>query len=131
MGHARGVPGWRDLSNSGTMSGVITATTTSASGALNWTSYQTYSICSQDGWLTNSDPYFGIGGSIKVSTFGNATRQTMSFTMSGGFVLTNAPGTPNGRVSCYNSGVIMRWDDLTGWSNSGSLSCSNGVTFKY
>ena len=38
--------------------------------------------------------------------------------------------TPNGRVSCYNSGVLLQYDDLTGCSNLGTLSCSNGVSFK-
>jgi hypothetical protein len=97
------------------------------SGTLNWTSYSSFVDCSEGGWVTNSDPYLTGGGTIRI----NDTRMTMNITMGGGLVMTNAPGTPRGRSDCHFSGVLFQWDTLTGWSNSGSVVCQPGGTFKY
>ena len=116
---------------SATLSGTITSNTNSSSGSLRWDGYQSFSDCTEGGWVTNSNPYMSTGGSIRISTTGNSSRTTMTLTMGGGFVMTNAPGRAAGRLVCANSGVILQWDELTGWSNSGSLSCDNGLSFKY
>lgn len=114
-----------------TMSGTVTASTTSAQAAFRWDSFQTMVDCSRDGWVTNSNPYLSAGGTIRTTTTSSSSRTVITLTLGGGFVMTNAPGTPAGRLVCANSGVILQWDDLTGWSNSGTLTCDNGLTLKY
>lgn len=52
--------------------------------------------------------------------------------MSGGFRLTNAPGTPAGQATCAFNGMILQWDDITGnWANSGSVDCLPGGSFRF
>ena len=120
-------------SMSATLSGTIStsANGSSSSGNFRWDGFQTYSDCTENGWVTNSNPYMSTGGTIRTTTSGNSSRMTMTLTMGGGFVMSNAPGRPTGRIACANSGVILQWDELTGWSNSGSLSCDNGLSFRY
>jgi hypothetical protein len=124
-------PGGGSQSISATLSGTISVSTNSSSGNFRWDGFQTYSDCTENGWVTNSNPYMNSGGTIRTTTSGNSSRTTMTLTLGGGFVMSNSPGRPNGRIACANSGVILQWDELTGWSNSGSLSCDNGLSFKY
>jgi hypothetical protein len=82
----------------------LTGSINANGGTLNWTSYSSFVDCSSAGWVTNSDPYLSGGGTIGI--FGQ--RMTINLTMGGGFVTTNAPGTPNGRSERHFSGVLLQ-----------------------
>jgi hypothetical protein len=113
---------------SSTLTGVIQASGTTVSGTLNMAGRSTFAACSENGWVTNSNPSIGTNGSIFIT--GQRTR--INLTMSGGFVMTNAPGTPNGRATCVFNSVILQWDDITGnWANSGSVDCTPGGSFRF
>jgi hypothetical protein len=92
----------------GCASGGYTSVTSSLTGSinanggnLNWSSHTSLVDCSSNGWVTNSSPYLSAGGTIGVF----ANRTTLNLTLGGGFLVTNAPGTPNGRSECHISGV--------------------------
>jgi hypothetical protein len=107
---------------------LMTGSVNANGGTLNWTSYSSLVDCSSGGWVTNSSPYLSGGGTIGL--FGQRT--TVNITLGGGFVTTNAPGTPNGRSECHLSGVLLQYDSTSGsWSNSGSAICTPGGTFKF
>jgi hypothetical protein len=106
----------------------LTGSINANGGNLNWSSHTSLIDCSSNGWVTNSSPYLSAGGTIGLF----AQRTTINLTLGGGLVVTNAPGTPNGRSECYFSGVLLQWDSTSGsWSNSGSLICTPGVTIKF
>jgi len=78
--------------------------------------------------VTNSNPSISTNGQFFITS--QHTR--INLTMSGGFVITNAPGTPAGRASCVANGVLLQWDDITGnWANSGSIDCTPGGSFRF
>ncbi len=116
---------------SGGYSGVtsqLTGQINANGGTLNWSGHTSLVDCSSGGWVTNSSPYLSSGGTIGVF----ASRTTVNLTLGGGLVVTNEPGTPNGRSECHFSGVLLQWDSTSGsWSNSGSLICTPGVTIKF
>jgi hypothetical protein len=106
----------------------LTGQINSNGGTLNWSSHTSLIDCSSNGWVTNSSPYLSAGGTIGVF----ANRTTVNLTLGGGFIVTNAPGTANGRSECHFSGVLLQWDSTSGtWSNSGSVICTPGGTFKF
>jgi hypothetical protein len=106
----------------------LTGSINANGGNLNWSSHTSLVDCSSNGWVTNSSPYLSAGGTIGV--FANHT--TLNLTLGGGFLVTNAPGTPNGKSECHFSGVLLQWDSTSGtWSNSGSVICTPGGTFKF
>jgi len=106
----------------------LTGSINANGGNLNWSSHTSLIDCSANGWVTNTSPYLSAGGTLGVF----ANRTTVNLTLGGGFVVTNAPGTPNGRSECNFSGVLLQWDSLSGtWSNSGSVICTPGGTFKF
>lgn len=106
----------------------LTGSINSNGGNLSWRSYSTFANCSANGWVTNSNPYLTGGGTIGI--FGS--RMTLNLTLGGGFNITNAPGTPAGRSDCNFSGVLLQWDSLSQrWSNSGSVICTPGGTFRF
>ena len=101
----------------------LTGSMNANGGTLNWSSHTSLVDCSSGGWVTNSTPYLSAGGTLGLF----AQRTTVNLTLGGGFVVTNAPGTPNGRSECNFSGVLLQWDSTSGsWSNSGSLICTPG-----
>jgi hypothetical protein len=113
---------------SGTLIGVIQGSATSLAGNLNMSVRSTIAGCSENGWVTNSNPSFLTNGQLFISS--QHTR--INLTMSGGLLVTNAPGTPNGGSSCVTNGVILQWDDVTGnWANSGSIDCTPGGSFRF
>ena len=106
----------------------LTGSINANGGNLNWSSHTSLVDCSSGGWVTNTNPYLSAGGTLGLF----ANRTTLNLTLSGGFVVTNAPGTPNGRSDCNFSGVLLQWDSTSGtWSNSGSVICTPGGTFKF
>lgn len=106
----------------------LTGSINANGGNLNWSSHTSLVDCSSGGWVTNSSPYLSANGTIGVF----ANRTTLNLTMGGGFLVTNAPGTPNGGSECHFSGVLLQWDSTSGtWSNSGSVICTPGGTFKF
>lgn len=112
----------------GTLTGVIQGSTTSLSGTLNMSVRSTIAACSENGWVTSSNPSFATNGQLFITN--QHTR--INLTMSGGLLITNAPGTPAGRTSCVTNGVLLQWDDITGnWANSGSIDCTPGGSFKF
>lgn len=121
----------RDSCVDGGYSGItsrLTGSINANGGTLNWTSNSSYVDCSSGGWVTNSSPYFSGGGTVGIF----AQRITVNLTLGGGFVVTNAPGTPNGRSECHLSGVLLQYDSTSGsWSNSGSAICTPGGEFKF
>jgi hypothetical protein len=111
-----------------TLTGVIQSSANSTSGTLNLATRQTFSSCAEGNWVTNTASSIGTNGSIFVTT--NHTR--INVTMSGGFTVSNAPGTPAGQAVCAFNGVILQWDDITGnWANSGSVDCLPGGSFRF
>jgi hypothetical protein len=113
---------------SGTLTGVLQGSATSTSGTLNIATRSTFSDCTEGGWVTNTTSSIGTNGSIFVTT--NHTR--INVTMSGGFTVTNAPGTPAGQAVCGFNGVILQWDDITGnWASSGSVDCLPGGSYRF
>jgi len=113
---------------SSTLTGVIQASGSTASGTLNIATRQTFSACSENGWVTNTNSSIATNGSIFIT--GERTR--INLTMSGSFGMANAPGTPNGSTSCVFNGVLLQWDDITGnWANSGSIDCNPGGSFRF
>jgi hypothetical protein len=121
----------RDACLDGGYSGVTSLMTGSINangGTLNWTSYSSYVDCSSGGWVTNSSPYLSAGGTVGIFS----QRVTINLTLGGGFVVTSAPGTRNGRSECHLSGVLLQYDSTSGtWSNSGSAICTPGGEFKF
>ena len=106
----------------------LTGSINANGGTLNWSSHTSLVDCSSGGWVTNSTPYLSAGGTLGLF----AQRTTVNLTLGGGFLVTNAPGTPNGRSECQFSGVLLQWDSTSGsWSNSGSVICTPGGTFKF
>jgi hypothetical protein len=113
---------------SSTLTGVIQASGSTASGTLNVATRMTFGGCSENGWVTSTSSSIATNGSVFIT--GQRTR--INLTMSGGFGLTNAPGTPNGGSNCVFNGVLLQWDDITGnWANSGSVDCNPGGSFKF
>jgi hypothetical protein len=113
---------------SATLTGVLQGDASSVAGTLNMSTRTTFSDCSENGWLTNSNPSIAANGTLFLTT--QHTR--LNLTVSGGFVITNAPGTPAGRASCGFNGVLLQWDDITGnWANSGSVDCADGRSFRF
>jgi len=113
---------------SATLTGVVQSGATFTGGTLNLATRSTFANCSDSGWVTNTTSSIGTNGSIYLTN--NHTRINM--TMSGGFRMTNAPGTPAGQATCAFNGVILQWDDITGnWANSGSVDCLPGGSFRF
>ena len=113
---------------SGALTGVIQGSATSLSGTLNFSARSVFAGCSDNGWVMNSNPSFLTNGQFFITS--QHTR--INLTMSGGLVVTNAPGTPNGGSSCVTNGVLLQWDDVTGnWANSGSIDCTPGGSFRF
>ena len=113
---------------SGTLIGAIQGSSTSIAGTLNMSVRSTIANCSEDGWVTSTNPSFLTSGTVFITN--QHTR--LNLTMSGGMVITNAPGTPNGSASCVTNGVLLQWDDITGnWANSGSIDCTPGGSFRF
>lgn len=114
--------------SSATLTGVIQGSATSLSGTLNLAVRSTFANCSENGWVTNSNPSMSTNGQMFITS--QHTR--INLTMSGGLVITNAPGTPAAHSSCVTNGVLLQWDDITGnWANSGSIDCNPGGSFKF
>jgi hypothetical protein len=113
---------------SATLTGVIQGSATSLAGTLNLNARSTFADCSENGWVMNSNPSFLTNGQIFITN----QHSRINLTMSGALVVTNAPGTPNGRTSCVTNGVLLQWDDITGnWANSGSIDCTPGGSFRF
>jgi hypothetical protein len=113
---------------SSTLTGVIQGGPSTQSGTLNMSMRSTFADCSDNGWVTNSNPSIGVSGTVFIS----GQHMRINLTASGGFLITNAPGTPNGRSSCFFNGVLLQWDDITGtWANSGSVDCTPGGSFRW
>jgi hypothetical protein len=113
---------------SSTLTGVIQGSPSTLSGTLNMSARSTFADCTENGWVTNSNPSIGISGTVFLS----GQHMRINLTVSGGFLITNAPGTPNGRSSCFFNGVLLQWDDITGnWANSGSVDCTPGGSFRF
>lgn len=113
---------------SATLVGRISGSSSSLSGTLNLNVQSVFAGCSAAGWITNTNPPFTTRGDMTF--FANHTR--LNLVMSGGMVLTNAPGFPNGRAACVTNSAILQWDDITGnWANSGSIDCTPGGSFKF
>ena len=113
---------------SGTLTGVIQGSPNSISGTLNYAERAVFNDCSENGWVSNTTPSFATNGQVFITS----QHVRLNLTMSGAFVVTNAPGTPNGRASCVTNGVILQWDDITGnWANSGSIDCTPGGAFRF
>lgn len=113
---------------SATLTGVIQGSANHLSGTLNLSERGTFSDCSEGGWVTNSNPSLATSGTLFITD----QHLRINLTMSGGFVVTNAPGTPAGRSSCVTNGVLLQWDDITGnWADSGSIDCSPGGSFRF
>jgi hypothetical protein len=121
----------REPCSDGGYSGITSLMTGSINangGTLKWTSNSSYVDCSSGGWVTNSSPYLSGGGTVGIF----AQRLTINLTLGGGFIVTNAPGTPNGRSECHLSGVLLQYDSTSGsWSNSGSAICTPGGEFRF
>jgi len=113
-------------SQTATLTGVISGNANSVSGTLLMQGRTTFNECSENGWVTNGGP--SMNGTIFMSTL----HTRINLAMSGGFLITNAPGTPNGRSSCVFNSAILQWDDITGnWANSGSVDCTPGGSFRF
>ena len=113
---------------SATLTGVIQGGATSLSGTLNLSVRSTFTDCSEGGWVTNSNPSLSTNGQMFITS--QHTR--INLTMSGGMVISNAPGAPAGRSSCVTNGVLLQWDDITGnWADSGSIDCTPGGSFRF
>lgn len=113
---------------SSTLTGVIQGSATALAGTLNLSVRSTFAGCSENGWVTTSNPAFLTNGQLFITS--QHTR--LNLTLSGGMVVTNAPGTPAGRASCVTNGVLLQWDDITGnWANSGSIDCTPGGSFRF
>ena len=111
-----------------TLTGVISGDATFVSGTLNLSQRSTFSDCSEGGYLTNSNPSLATNGQM----FLTSQHMRLNLTMSGGFVITNAPGTAAARSSCVTNGILLQWDDITGnWANSGTIDCSPGGSFHF
>jgi hypothetical protein len=112
---------------SATLTGVMQGDAKFLSGTLLLQGRSTFTDCSENGWVTNSNPSISMNGTIFLTTL----HTRVNLAMSGGFVMTNAPGTPNGRAACGFNGVLLQWDDITGnWANSGTVDCTPGGSFK-
>lgn len=121
-------PAGGSSSVSATLTGVMQGSASSVSGTLNLSTRSAFSDCTDNGWVTNSNPSISTSGTMFMTT----QHMRLNLTVSGGFVVTNAPGTPNGRDSCVFNGVLLQWDDITGnWANSGSIDCLNGRSFRF
>jgi len=113
---------------SATLTGSMYGNANFVGGTLNMSVRSTLSQCSEDGWVTNSNPSILTNGTIYLSTL----HERINVTLSGGFLVTNAPGTPTGRSSCVFNAVLFQWDDITGnWANSGSVDCTPGGSFRF
>jgi hypothetical protein len=120
--------GGGSISTTGTLTGVIQSSTNSTSGTLNLATRQTFSSCNENNWVTNTSSSIGTNLQLFLTT--NHTR--MNVTISGGFTVSNAPGTPQGQAVCAFNGVLLQWDDITGnWANSGSVDCLPGGSFRF
>lgn len=113
---------------SSTLTGVIQSTDDNPlSGTLNTRTRFTFGGCSENGWVMSTSSSILINGSVYIT--GKRTRINLTF--SGGFLFTNAPGTPAGSSTCVFNGVLLQWDDITGnWAKSGSMDCNPGGSFK-
>jgi hypothetical protein len=105
-----------------TMSGNLTATDTSVFGSIGWSGGESMVGCSDGTWTTNSNPAMTMSGTLNI----NNSRMSMNIGMGGGWTM-SSPG--NGTATCQLSGVLMQWDTLTSWSNSGVIICNPGGTF--
>jgi len=106
------------VSTSATMSGNVSNTT--GEGTVNWQSYQSFIDCNLGGgWTIRSNPYESFGGTIGL--FANHT--SLNVRVSGGGNIFQ-----NDRVvgTYYWTGVLLQWDNLTGWSNSGQFCVTPG-----
>jgi hypothetical protein len=106
------------VSTSATLSGTLSDQT--GQGNLSWQSYQSFVDCSFDGgWLLESNGANSFGGTI--GEFGN--HETINVTVGG-----NGGLSLNGVLvgTYYFTGVLLQWDNFTGWSNSGSFCTTPG-----
>lgn len=106
------------ISTSGTMSGTLSDAT--GTGQLSWTSYQSFVECSfDDGWTLRSNPYETFGGTITINT----SRTSFNIRVGGGGNIYR-----NDRLAgtYYWNSVLLQWDSITGWSNSGQFCATPG-----
>jgi hypothetical protein len=111
-------PGGGYISASSTMSGVLSNTT--GNGTLSWVGYQSFINCDMGGgWVMRSNPYESTSGTVNI--FGGRLSLTVKFGGGGDVYLNDRRAG-----SYYWNGVLLQWDSLTGWSNSGQFCTTPG-----